>query len=211
MKLKSYLRGIGAGLIVAALIMGVSAPKVAKAETEKKQTLLQTVSENDSIVKPKDSLEAVKSEEKIPVFSVSGPDAEIPEPPEPVYTEGEDDANTEEVKSPETEQEKEPENKIEENAEATEIDEVTPPKIDPLPEGETGFTKEGDWVEIMVVSGDSSVSVARRLYEAGLVESAVEFDNYLCENGYDRRICTGKHEMPVGADFKELADILCSK
>lgn len=212
MKLKSYLRGIGAGLIVAALVMGVSAPKTAKAEPEKNKTLLEEVADSNIDVSHKDELIAVEASEKIPVFSVSGADAEIPEHPDPLLPK-DTDSELEEEKQASTESE--PVTEVvaepEKEQESAEIAEVTPPKIDPLPEGETGFTKEGDVVEIMVVGGDSSVSVARRLYEAGLVESAVEFDKYLCENGYDRRICTGKHEMPCNADFKELAEILCSK
>lgn len=41
MKLKSYMRGIGAGMIVAALIMSVSNPGKANASYEKKETLLE--------------------------------------------------------------------------------------------------------------------------------------------------------------------------
>lgn len=61
-------------------------------------------------------------------------------------------------------------------------------------------------VTFVVKSGESSVAVARRAEEAGLVESAEEFDNYLCRNGYDKRIAIGSYEISTKATEKEIAD-----
>lgn len=88
---------------------------------------------------------------------------------------------------------------------------ITPPTIDPLPKGDEGFTVEGDVIEIKVISGDSSVSVSRRLFEAGLVESAVEFDKFLCENGYDKLIRVGTFTITEGSDFETIAHSLTGR
>ena len=56
-----------------------------------------------------------------------------------------------------------------------------------------------------------SVSVARRIYEAGLVESAVEFDKYLCDNGYDKVISVGTYNIEYGMDFDEIARVITRK
>ena len=77
--------------------------------------------------------------------------------------------------------------------------------INPLPEGEDGYVAGEETVKITIVRGDSSVSVSRRLFEAGLIESAVEFDQYLCNNGYDKRISVGNYEIPYGLDFEGIA------
>ncbi len=61
-------------------------------------------------------------------------------------------------------------------------------------------------VTFEVKQGDSSVSVARRAEEMGLVESAVEFDRFLCQNGYDRRISPGSYQISAMASQKEIAD-----
>ena len=37
---------------------------------------------------------------------------------------------------------------------------------------------------------------------------ASEFDRYLYENGYDKRINIGTYEIPVGADFEQIAKII---
>ena len=65
-----------------------------------------------------------------------------------------------------------------------------------------------DGATITVIRGDSSVSVARRLYEAGLVESAVEFDKYLCDNGYDKVISVGTYDIHYGMDFADIAKLI---
>ena len=64
----------------------------------------------------------------------------------------------------------------------------------------------GKVVTFVVERGDSSTSVARRAKDMGLVVSAADFDAFLCQNGYDRRICTGSYEIVEGASAKEIAD-----
>ena len=193
MKLKSYLRGIGAGMIVAALIMGVAAPKGnAKAqEPVNSETLLESVKD--------------VSEDESNVVSVSDTGKEVvsAETPSSVSNEtsvssetSTDEGKTEfvdvsvSVEEPEPEPEPEPEG---------------PPAINPMPDDETGYVNSGETVLIKVIKGDSSVSVSRRIFEAGLVESAVEFDNYLCDNHYDKSISVGEYEIEQGADFETIA------
>ena len=63
-------------------------------------------------------------------------------------------------------------------------------------------------VTLLVQSGDSSVAVAKRAEAAGLVESAMDFDRFLCQNGYDKSICVGNYEVPIGASPEEIAKII---
>ena len=197
MKLKSYLRGIGAGMIVAALIMGVAAPKGnAKApDVEPKQTLLEAAqdvsAEEPNVSSASDESDVSVSEgDGVRVVSIPTPSSTEPDKDtEPVDTSTEE-GKTEFVDDPEPEAEPEPEG---------------PPAIDPMPEDETGYVSNGETVLIKVIKGDSSVSVSRRIFEAGLVESAVEFDRYLCDNHYDKSISVGEYEIAVGADFETIA------
>lgn len=69
-------------------------------------------------------------------------------------------------------------------------------------------TEPAETVTITVVKGDSSVSVSRDLEEAGLVESAKDFDRYLCNNGYDKRISVGTYEIPIGTSEEKIAKII---
>ena len=191
MNLKSYLRGIGAGLIVAALVMGASTPKTAKALSEpSKETLVETVKKNE---------EAKAAEENVVMASIPEAPAvnEVPAGEPSLDTKEDVSENVPEVEVPDvSESDPEPE------------EEITPPSIDPMPEDETGFTTDGQMVEIQIVRGDSSVSVSRRMFEAGLVESAVEFDKYPCENHYDKYISVGTYEIEMGSDFETMAEII---
>ena len=63
-------------------------------------------------------------------------------------------------------------------------------------------------VTILIVRGDSSYTVSRRLEEAGLIESARDYDTYLVNNGYSKTIRTGTYQIPVNATWEEIAKII---
>lgn len=92
-----------------------------------------------------------------------------------------------------------------EQQESENVPESTEPgESEEVPEG----TEPAETVTITVVKGDSSVSVSRDLEEAGLVESAKDFDRYLCNNGYDKRISVGTYEIPIGTLEEKIAKII---
>lgn len=68
-----------------------------------------------------------------------------------------------------------------------------------------------EYVIITVVGGDSSYTVARKVAEAGLVSSAAEYDEFLCTNGFDKTLCVGNHQIPVDATEEEIALILTTR
>lgn len=61
---------------------------------------------------------------------------------------------------------------------------------------------------ITIVSGDSSYTIAKKLAEAGVVNSAASFDTFLCENGYDKRLRTGTFQIPADAGDEQIARIV---
>ena len=194
MKLKSYLRGIGAGMIVAALIMGVAAPK-GNAKTpspESRQTLLETVNDVS-----KNTTASVSNEQTTITETVSDGESE-----QTVADVSTDNALEGDLTAEVTESEKRTEFV---DDPVPEPEPEGPPAIDPMPKDEAGYVSNGETVLIKVIRGDSSVSVARRIFEAGLVESAVEFDRYLCDNHYDKSISVGEYEIENGADFETIA------
>ena len=66
-------------------------------------------------------------------------------------------------------------------------------------------------IVIEVRPGDGSYAVAQAVQSAGLVDDAGAFDRFLCQNGYDKKICTGSHTIPAGSSEAEIAAILCKK
>lgn len=61
---------------------------------------------------------------------------------------------------------------------------------------------------ITVSSGDGSYTVARKLADVGVVTSAETFDTFLCQNGYDKRLRTGTFSIPADASDEQIARIV---
>lgn len=207
-KLKYYLRGLGIGILVTALIMGFVTKDnrpLTDAEIKAAAAGLGMV-ESDSLRLadlPQDqTTEPVKKPEDIPESgeeTSSGPEKES-------ETAAEDTAEQE--KEPETtaedtaEQEKEPETAMEDTAEAT----VEPEEAS---ESTAETTQEsGTDISVTVSAGSGSRTVCNRLEEAGVITDAAEFDKYLCDQGYSKRICVGTFEIPADASWEEIAKII---
>ena len=69
-------------------------------------------------------------------------------------------------------------------------------------------TPARDTVTITINRGEGSDTVSRKAAQAGLVEDAADFDRYLCENGYDKKLVTGNHVIPLGSSYEEIARLL---
>ena len=63
-------------------------------------------------------------------------------------------------------------------------------------------------ITIVISNGESSVTVSKTLEAMGLIENASDYDKYLCENGYDKKIRTGTYEVPTDASEEEIAKII---
>lgn len=207
MNLKSYSRGIGAGLIVAALVLGLGSKpeKMSDSDVKKRAAELGMI-ESSTLMEMNNEIASTEAS------------ASISEEDRMEDVTDETEGNTEETKDDvsgaefvEPDKETVPPVNVPISLPELEDNEILPPAINPLPEDESGYTEVADGVEIVVIRGDSSVSVARRMFEAGLVESAVEFDKFLCSNGYDKVISVGTYTIPYGLTFEEMADILTRK
>lgn len=81
----------------------------------------------------------------------------------------------------------------------------------PLPSAPTALAptpEPPESVTFVIHSGQSSYGVSKSLAEAGLVEDASDFDRYLEDNGYSKRISTGTYEIPLDATEEEIAKII---
>ncbi|MCM1100933.1 MAG: hypothetical protein NC079_01460 [Clostridium sp.] len=66
----------------------------------------------------------------------------------------------------------------------------------------------GEAVVFQISSGASSYTVSRDLAAAGLVEDAADFDAFLCNNGYSKRLRTGTYEIYPGTGEEEIAEMI---
>ena len=68
-----------------------------------------------------------------------------------------------------------------------------------------------EYVSIQIAQGDFSDEVCSSLKKAGLIEDAADFNQYLVSNQMDGRLRVGTHQVPKGATYEEIAEILCGK
>ena len=69
----------------------------------------------------------------------------------------------------------------------------------------------GDAIQIVIAKGDDSGTVSRKLYNAGLIENAAEYDAFLMQHGYDKKISTGTKTIYATDSWQEIAEKLTRK
>lgn len=199
MKLKYYLRGLGIGMIVTALILGISFSHRQGQETQ--------ILTDDQIRERAEQLGMVDSSE-LTLAALQNSVQQAQENTE--KTEASPEPETEETTTTsEPETTVAPENTMEPETTAAPENTVGP---EATPQPETIAASEASQaVTVTVKKGASSGSVSNRLQEAGLVEDAKLFDNYLCNNGYSRSINPGTYEIVPGTSEEEIAKIITGK
>lgn len=257
MKLRYYMRGLGIGILVTAVLMAVTMHGKTESLTDEQiieraealgmemkyssDVLADTISDNtakkDAEAAQEDALpEQVKEEtslanqlqaeekEENPLFAGAGVEDE-----DAAQEAAEADDSDQDVYHADPDAAERTETKTDGSADADSAEEDTKAEnaADAQDESTADDTKQADAAgssaadtdaqaaagsnQITVSSGDGSDTVARKLYEAGLVSDAAAYDRYLCQNGYDKKICTGVKTIPAGATEAEIAQILTTR
>ena len=207
MNVKTYLKGIGVGIIVTSLILIIAGNmnnSMSDADVIKRAKELGIV-EASAVNQSKETVEETKVEETKETAEVS--DAK---------------ENSAETSATETTEDNKPvENNTTEDASINTSEDVKPDEAS-IPEDNTTDTSEsnttddtasetasGETLKVEVRSGMSSESVSLAVKNAGLVEDDNEFNKYLCENGYDKKLRVGSFDIPSGSDFETISKYLC--
>lgn len=216
MKLKYYMRGLGIGIAVTALIMGLSSgakSEMTNAEIMARAEQLGMVSGNRVLLSSQaeadgagaaENAEEVVSENESGVSENAGADASKGDVSVSEGNEDKDIVMLPNEKIVNVQLEKEDAAGVaqtEHNYTALEPEE-TDAKQDTKPDAKS--------VQITVASGNGSDTVSVKLADAGLVDDAAKFDKYLCDHNYDNKITVGKHTVPAGATYEEVAKIITS-
>ena len=236
MNLKYYLRGLGLGILVTALILSVAGRNrrtMTDAEVKERAKELGMIENTVLLEKPEETESA--SEKTANTESVSettaGSDGEVQI--------GTDIGNNEDVSQgdlskeetpkdnqpkEETSEEEKPQKGASQDTEPKDdtSQEVTddPERPEELSKNNTEDTQgendekvtsagedqsRTDEVTLTIVSGDTSYSVAKKLYELGVVPSVEQTDRFLCANGYDRTIRTGVYTIAPEETLESVA------
>lgn len=191
MKLKYYLRGLGIGMMMTALILGISFShrQELAAQTMTEEQIRERAAELGMVDSGDLTLAELQNSARQSTENTSEDGKETQTEASAVIT-----TEPEAVKASEA---------------TAEPEAAGAPEITTVPD--TAAPKQGQTNGITIQKGDSSGSVSRRLYEAGLVEDAGAFDNYLCNNGYSRSINPGTYEIAPGTSEEEIAKIITGK
>lgn len=183
MNLKYYLRGLGIGIVITALLMSFA--------TRNRNDL------TDEEIKERAVALGMVEQKVLSDISANQP-VETQEPQ--VTAEPTDNQQT-----PTAEPEMMP-------TETPAAEETAVPTETPVEEATAAPTEipsdiveETETITIVVKSGETSWSISKALYEAGVIESASDFDAYLCQNGYDKTIRTGTFVISKSATYEEIA------
>lgn len=233
MKLKYFLRGLGSGVVITAIILTVSFQgrnsDISDKEIMKRAEALGMVSKEEVDLLAKNSTEEEKptvteAESQITEGAKAEEEtAENTNEGENTVTEEAEPTVAEETEEPT----KEPTATKEPTKEPTATKEPTKePTATPEPTKEPTATPEPTKAEepaveptqpvtekkvITIVSGMWSDKVARELEAMGAVEDAADFDQYLIANGYANRIVVGTFEIPAGATYEQIARIITTR
>lgn len=230
MKLKYYLRGLGMGIVVTTLILSVALHnkgQMTDAEVIERAEELGMVQAYESGVldeKEQSGESAEKQEEQRSDTSTEKQEEQQSDTSEEKQEVAESESDAEKQEEQSGMSAKEQEEQSDTSAEKQEEESITEAE-QKQPDAVNKTAKEAEAVEgekedtnisaqtvvITINGGDGSATVAKKLQDAGIVADAKAFDRFLCENGYDKRLCTGDHTIPMNADDATIAKLLTSK
>lgn len=186
MERKYYLRGLGIGIVVTAIIMGIATSGKRGMTDEEIIARAKELGMVENTVLSEKTEEEAETEAAVEIANTENATEKsaIEETKKPETSEEQKENTTEETKKPETSTERQ--------TTADKKEDITSAVVK----------------TITVNSGDGSYTVAKKLAEAGVVTSAENFDTYLCQNGYDKKLRTGNFSIPADASDEQIARIV---
>lgn len=235
MERKYYLRGLGIGIAVTAIIMGI-ALSGDKAMTDDEiiarakelgmveNTVLMNSNDEAGGEENKDVQDGADEVEDVARFGQENPKPEdLTAPDEEEGTaadgeEGEDTSTPADTDKPDTADDgQEAPGSSAESGQEEEQDTAGDVADDAETGNESPESRQENANEIITSAtvktitinhGDGSYTVAKKLADVGVVTSADTFDSFLCQNGYDKRLRTGTFSIPADASDEQIARIV---
>ena len=226
MNLKYYLRGLGLGILVTALILSVAGRNrrtMTDAEVKERAKELGMIENTVLLEKPEETESASEttagSDGEVQIGTDIGNNEDVSQgdlSKEETPKDNQPKEETSEEEKPQKGASQDTEPKDNTSQEVTD-DPERPEELsknnteDTQGENDEKVTSAGedqsrtDEVTLTIVSGDTSYSVAKKLYELGVVPSVEQTDRFLCANGYDRTIRTGVYTIAPEETLESVA------
>ena len=201
MRLKYYLRGLGLGIIFAVFIMMVGyrnhGSSMSDSEIIEKAKALGMVETEDSSGMKNDKKTDNKTDKKSDKKTdTSEPDTTIADTSVAEDTQtGIDNTDADNIAGTADADTTAPSDVAATDSAASDAAQ---------PQQNTTFT-------VTVGSGDTCRMIAERLQAAGIIDDAEKFRAYMGQKGVDQFIADGSHEIPYGASYDDIINILTQK
>lgn len=216
MELKYYLRGLGLGIIVTAIIMAVVSPgsqKMTDAEVIRRAKQLGMTEEkvlSDSAAKKEDASNEAGSPDENDSADENEEQPQEKEKEKAVSAQTPADRDSQNTQAQvQTQTQTKPESETvdvePEDPDASEVGENVELERQ---EADTSLPVSDTPIVVTIGSGDGSYAVSKKLADVGAISSPGNFDTFLCENGYDKKIKPGTYTIPVDASDEQMARII---
>ncbi len=186
MRLKYYLRGLGIGIIGAAIILSLSFSNINK----------EALKGNDTQAVLEENTEDVSIEEQD-----SGKLSDLEKK----------EANENEDNSESLPDENDENNSVNSEPHTDDSSLSSEKTEDVLKEHEAEEPEIVEKFEIMVAPGEYSDTICKKLEKAGIIDDAADFNVYLNKNKFDNKLQPGVFLVEKGLSYEELAVILTTK
>lgn len=207
MEWKYYLRGLGLGIAMTAVIMGVALSGKKTMTDEEiiarakelgmvENTVLSAMNDENAEENTDDGNTDVQNNDEQPEPAEVEPNTQVTDEVAAAGEEDESVVGAEEVAGFDV--------IADETADAEEGEQ----EEDESEEDANVIVPSAAIKTITVNSGDGSYTVAKKLADVGVVTSAETFDTFLCQNGYDKRLRTGTFSIPADASDEQIARIV---
>lgn len=209
MKLRYYLRGLAAGLLIATIILSIAnAGNRPLSDAQIRQRALELgMIEGDSM--KLSSLQDVENTDSSGTYPESSPESSAKETFQSESSVPESSGSEKPVSESSV-----PESTVVESSSsgtsAPETFESADSGSESLPPVSGAGSEPVDIqpISFQIKNGASSYSVSKELAALGLVEDASVFDNFLCNNGYSKRIHAGTYEIYPGTSEEDIAKLI---
>lgn len=188
MRLKYYLRGVGLGIIFTVIIMTIGS-HTSKAKSD------QTATESISKTNTEFSTEIHKSTEQNKINQTDTSKDDSSQTGDISTNEITDDITTDEITGSTA-------GDVAGDTASNASSDT--PDVSAQSDKQTTFT-------INVSGSDTCRTISERLQAAGLVDDSEKFRIYMGQKGVDHLISDGDHEIPYGASYDDIINILTQK
>lgn len=199
MKLKYYLRGLGIGILITTIILSIAhsgyETELTDEEIIQRAKELGMVMEEDPLFSSENKTQDSEITTENTEIIADAETTESTQEPENTKTTGDSESTMNSEDVTDTERETDWAEGGQESETSEELE----------PETETAVTET---YHLVIPAGAVPRTISNELAENGVIEDASEFRSYLAEIGYAKSIKVGEYDIPYGATYEEIYQIL---